>query len=299
MSARRNVALLVAVVLAAIVLVGVVIVQLVATDDTPVPPDTDRRLRWAPPALVRPERIAIPADGIDVELDPDRDYVLVFPDAPVTGRVHIVGGDDIVAIGGSIVMHEFADAALEIERWHGVLHVEGLTIDPGGDRGVENDGIRLHGARDGSVAQLQNVRVDRVTGTRAGAHGDVVQTWAGPATLRIDRLTGFSDYQGLWLQPGKFDHPVLDAIELHRVDLHMVARKGWVLYGIDGTGNPPAPRCSDVYADMGSVGRWSEQRKRSETRSCVDRGPAPRGEYVPAAAAGARYVSPGYRTARS
>ena len=80
----------------------------------------------------------------------------------------------------------------------GTVHIEGVLIDNSGD------GITIQ-APD-AVFQIQNVRISNNHQYRddfSDGHPDLIQTWSGPKEVRIDRFTGYSDYQGLtWLNAG-------------------------------------------------------------------------------------------------
>jgi hypothetical protein len=254
-------------------------------------------LSWAPPALDAPRTVNVPAAGGGFKLDPKLDYRIVFPNVPVTGAVAIAGGHHVVVIGGEIRMAALATQALSLKDWTGVMHVEGLRIDPGGDRGLENDAIRVNNAIPGAYAQIQNVWVDRVSGTYETAHGDVMQSWGGPQLVRVDRFTGYTDYQGFYLAPGDFDwHPALEPWLFRNVDLHMVERKGWALFVLSDQGDgAPQPTCSSIYADMGPLGRWGEQTKQTPFMNCgLKQGTPPGGTYVQRDEVGIGYTSPGY-----
>lgn len=160
-------------------------------------------LSWSPPALVDP--ITVEVDREWIGLDTARDYRVVFPDSPVRHRVSIEGGRNVVIIGGEIDIPWQGDGApiykrrgLLLKGQTGTVHVEGLLI--GGED--LSEGIQI--AAPEATVQLQNIRIEHVHARDqvnfSDNHPDVVQVWGGVGELRIDRLTGQSDYQGIFLK---------------------------------------------------------------------------------------------------
>src|SRR5690606_19980923 len=50
-----------------------------------------------------------------------------------------------------------------------------------------------------AVVQVQNIRVENLTGSYNSEHADLIQPWGGVRELRVDRLTGSTNYQGFYL----------------------------------------------------------------------------------------------------
>ena len=157
-------------------------------------------LRWPPPRLVDPATIKLPSTGYtESQLDPDRDYIVDLPARDKRGGVTLIGGHNVVIVGGHITVPRSAQPedrfrrALYIKDATGTVHVEGVVLDSA--PGAVWDGIDI--AAPEATVQLENVRVDGVRGSLAGYHGDVVQPWGGVRALRVDRLSASSDYQGL------------------------------------------------------------------------------------------------------
>src|SRR5439155_19347158 len=100
----------------------------------------------------------------------------------------------------------------------GVVHVEGVLIDQ------SNDGITIN-APNAQAVQIENVRVANNHAYQDNwnySHPDVIQTWPGPQAVRIDRFTGYSDYQGLtWLWASGGVPP--GAVNARNVDIHALA----------------------------------------------------------------------------
>ena len=256
-------------------------------------------LSWQPPALSAPEVVRVSATNRDLRLDPARDYVVQMPAEPlsVPGGLIIGGGRNVILVGGEInipagVGSGHAGRGLYLKGQTGTIHVEGLLITGAG----LNEGINLDQQR-GAVVQIQNVRVDTVHGSSSGDHADVLQTWAGPRQLRVDGLTGSSEYQGLFLLPRQFGSQAQpEMMDLRRVDLrggpssaYMIWRDdlSWPLHVSDVHVAPrdPSYRGGFLWPKSGAgAGSWP----------FVQVGTPAGGSFVPEGTAGLGYVSPGY-----
>ena len=162
-------------------------------------------LTWAPPQLDDPVTVVLAPGRTSLKLDMARDYLVRLPATPLdtSDGVSIYGGHDVVLVGGEI---RTRGRGLYLRDQTGTVHVEGVRLSGAG----ATEGINLDQRR-GATVQLQNIAVETVTGSYSGTHADVLQTWAGPELLRVDRLEGSSTYQGLFLDPHKFhdDSPAL------------------------------------------------------------------------------------------
>ena len=165
-------------------------------------------LTWSPPALSNPITIRMTTERTWYNLDPARDYRLKLPATTVYNRGGIVieGGRNVVLIGGHIHVPEIGATTLgprrglQLNNQRGTMYVEGVQIDGAG----LSEGIQLD-QRYGGTVRLQNIYVGTVRARDevrfTDNHPDVLQTWAGPKLLQVDRLTSSSDYQGLFFQP--------------------------------------------------------------------------------------------------
>lgn len=167
----------------------------------PEPADDAPSLRWAPPELTEPTTIELGTGETQTNLDPGKDYIIKLPNEKKVGATVLVGGRNVVIQGGHITVEpgrasDTFRRAIYIKNATGTVHIEGVLIDDSG--GGEFDGIAINAPE--AIVQIQNVRVTGVTGTFEGFHGDIVQPWGGVKELRIDRLTGTTDYQGLQLE---------------------------------------------------------------------------------------------------
>jgi hypothetical protein len=161
-------------------------------------------LRWAPPTLVHPQTIVLPATGNQtLHLQNDRDYVISYPATRRIGETRIVGGRNIVIIGGAstIAPHGGHSRNLQLVDSPGemdgrVIHIEGLDIDASG--GGEADGIGI--ATPSAIVQIENTRITGLIGHLGSTHADVIQTWGGVKALRLYDVTASSHYNNLYLR---------------------------------------------------------------------------------------------------
>jgi hypothetical protein len=245
-------------------------------DGTPIQAAGSERggnaLRWAPPEQWQDyERVELPREGGRLRLASDVDYLL-SADQPIVGQLEIIGGRDIVWIGGEIVI-ERPERADSLHRAVGLLvrddddsvertvHLEGLFL---GGSGL-NDGINVDAPS--AIVQVQNVHVALVTfdgaddrdgtGSFDGEgrnHPDVLQPYGGHRELRVDGLSATSAYQGLFL---KIDHPDSGrgTVRLRNVDVRAVEITG--VDGVDYAGNRmyfwDAATIGDQFIENGTV----------------------------------------------
>lgn len=133
--------------------------------------------------------------------------------------------------------------------------IEGVKIDLAQSYGY--DAIEIGGwdqATPGPDYTIQNVRLLGAMSTTSGLHADLVQFYGSCRNLRIDKLTGTSQYQGLFLSP----QHLLGSVELHRVDLRYIdptAQSGYLLWLFDDQNQKRQP----VLLDQVYVGtsNWS------------------------------------------
>jgi hypothetical protein len=160
-------------------------------------------LAWAPPVLSSPVTVAVPSSAPAVlNLDSGKDYVLNLGHLSGPGGLTVNGGHNVVIIGGQITASpdgvESHGWAMRFYDQTGTVHIEGVLIDS------SNDGITIQAPQ--AVFQIENVRIANNHAFRddfSSAHPDLIQTWSGPTAVRIDRFTGYSDYQGFtWMNAG-------------------------------------------------------------------------------------------------
>ena len=294
----------------------------------------DDKLHYPPPPLEHPTTINLGTGATYNRLVDGQDYLVKMPAVKKVGTTTIEGGRNIVIIGGYVTLPVLMKApgqpdvsngaisrGIYIKNNHGVVHIEGLLVDATG--GGMSDGIDI--SSPDSIVQIENVRVDGVFGFNHQFHADVVQPFGGIKDLRIDKLTGYSAYQGLTI--GRDLGPIGSA-EISRANLVCIHPQingpgnngGYMLWFTSHGGGaettyplildevylqpragrtlgssvwPPAgfAPCPAVIATDDSAATWPSIPK---VKGCVKKGAPPHGDFVPVGIAGLKYVSPGY-----
>ncbi len=188
-------------------------------------------LRWAPPDLEDPITINLTTGYDSHDLDPDQDYIINYPLTRKNARAQLFGGRNIVIIGGhtTVASPSPNTSSLLIGDVTGTVHIEGLLFD-NPDLNYF-DAIAIQDSPN-AIVQIQNVRIQDIHGRVSGVHGDMIQVYSGDGTglgeLRVDRLTGTSDYQGFYLP----DFPPIGNIRMQNVNVSYSAPavEGFVTY---------------------------------------------------------------------
>lgn len=179
----------------------------------PVPQRADLK----PPLLDHPQDIMLQTGRTVTKLDPGRDYRIILPRGPKIGSTMILGGHNIVMIGGNITVppDDKTKRALYIKGATGTVHIEGVLID--NPAKAEFDAIAI--AAPAATVQLKNIRVEGVRGFMHSWHADILQPWGGVKSLIVDGLTGTSAYQGIQLSSLKGP---IGTISLRNVNLRSI-----------------------------------------------------------------------------
>ena len=179
------------------------------------------KLTWAPPPCGDSRHSCATYDVSNtgshqyLRLDNSKDWIVKLPSVPVVGGLDIDGGHNVSIIGGEIDLT--TPCTTDSGPCHGInLHtgpdstgeifIEGVLIknpDPT-HSGYTGDGIDVNTSAVSTVT-IQNLRIEGIDGCDAGgsqAHADVFQPYgATGAVIRIDHLTGTTDYQGMQIPP--------------------------------------------------------------------------------------------------
>jgi hypothetical protein len=267
------------------------------------------RLAWPPPRLHRPITVRATNRRRVLRLNIRRDYIVRLPRGGLRGLRGLVieGGHNVILIGGRISIprprraHTPDDRlrrGLYLKGQTGTIHIEGVLIDgPGLWEGINLD------ERLGATVQLENIRIETLRADDevgfTDNHPDVIQTWAGPAELRVDRLTGSTDYQALMLAPMEygglgpprrfeFRHVDLVAKTAHRCNCQMLWAFGSFPLVVSNLWLRPHRHLDVAQSVEPKDGRWAAVRS----------GRPPGGSFVPRGVAGSGYKSPGYLKGR-
>jgi hypothetical protein len=175
-----------------------------AKAETAVP--RPNKVRWRPPKLTNPIRLRLETGQTSTTLDPKRDYIVELPAEKKVGVTELIGGRNVVILGGHVTVPG-ADSlpnppvthfsAFHLKHQRGTVHIEGVLIDnSAGGKGWDAFFTNCPQA----TVQIQNIRVEGLTGDFEGYHADVIQTGHGVGLLRMDHVTGTTDYQGIFLK---------------------------------------------------------------------------------------------------
>ena len=186
-------------------------------------PSPSGLLTWAPPANWQNYVTLNVGSGGQFNLDNSTDYKIVG--ASTSTRVRLNGGHNIVIMGSTIDVDSSYSSS---EDNVGISISENGTTSPG--RVVHIEGVRIGGAALGdaiklkdpnAVVQLENVYVDLCHGSESTIHADVIQAEAGVQELRVDGLTGNTQYQGFMLKKDYGSGPAYNGpMRFRRTNIH-------------------------------------------------------------------------------
>ncbi len=205
---------------------------------------------WDAPELTDPITITIGNEDRNLVLDRTRDYILRCPPGPVllSGKLSVWGGRNVVL--------EECDEQVGRPDWAGYFEDQARTlwIDDVHFGGAHlTGGIQLQ--EPGATVVMRDVLFDTVHGSYTTNHAELVQTWAGPARLLVDGLTGSDTYQGLFLLPNQhYNGPSPTIFDLRHIDIDN-SHGGYALWLSDQHGRF---RCNveDVYVLPNRAKLW-------------------------------------------
>lgn len=273
-------------------------------------------LTWAPPPLSNPISISLGTGSTTNTLDPAKDYIVKLPAAIKNGTTHLRGGRNVVVIGGHIRLPSYGTAgnanAFRIQDNVGTVHIEGVYVDTVADG--QGDALAIDA--DNSIVQVQNCRFAGLKGATDEYHADVIQPWGGVKELRVDKLTGTSNYQGLFLAVnlGPIGRATFKRTNIRMLPEWYAGAGGGFAIWIGNEepyftfenvyvepranrtlGNSVWPQTSDPEHPLVITNGFGTWPSLPRTTGGVHAGPPPGGDYVPVGVAGYGYVSPGYQ----
>jgi hypothetical protein len=176
------------------------------------PPDLGPPLSWAPPAgweSYRAINLTNANSGFYSGSGATDHVRLVWPDEPITKRQQFANVGNIVSMGGRFALTQnIIHVYLNGVAWSRIVHIEGMHIlGNGGAESFQQDGVY---ADDCPLTEFrfQNCRYENLHGTTAGDHADCIQL-NDSAKILLDRFTGSTDYQGMFLGDGVHGEIVL------------------------------------------------------------------------------------------
>lgn len=279
------------------------------------------KLTWAPPFLDNPVSINLGATNAVPVLSAGTDYLITLPPVKRTARVQIQGGRHVVIVGGHVELSSSNNAFYVLEGDPGrVVHIEGCLVT----HTATGEGDAVSIAAPASIVQVQNFRAEHLQGAGDSNHADVIQPWGGSLGLRVDRLSGSSNYQGFFLIANYNSNTAFDFRNVNLViepEWYPGASGGdiiWLDRGLSGSVGGPVPtQFANFHAEIraGDTLPYAVAPSPANTDPTarpvladqfltwpglgfvtggIYDGPPPGGDYVPAGAAGIGYVSPGY-----
>jgi len=237
-------------------------------------------------------------------LDSSRDYVVHMPPTPITaeGGVSIVGGRNVVLIGGEIFNDTPIGASESVDKAYGLylksqtgtVHIEGLWIH---GRGIGQALVLDQGA--GATIQAQRSRFETLHPV-GNVHTDGIQTWRGPYRLKLSQVTIRTAGVGIQTMPHQFGPVKIDAWEYRRVNVEQTTSDAYALWkGAHAGGWWKEIHESLWVKNLGYVAwpnasDWNPSGSAMVEGEQFNQGAPPAGDFVPDGSAGAGYKSPGY-----
>jgi hypothetical protein len=278
-------------------------------------------LTWAPPTGYQnyPVYNVSVSSSNNQTLDGKGGDMLIKMPSTATGPISIKNCKNAVLIGGHIDIPKNTGPAVPdvrgvyINNCTGTVHIEGLYIN-GDIATAEADGVAI--SSPDAIVQLQNIRINKLYGgyeTSSHNHSDIVQPWGGVKELRIDYMTGTSNYQGFQINDD-INHIGKVIIKNTNIGDSGVpspdSKGGYFAWLKCGTGTTYSfsnfyvqPRSgrnlgNTIYDSSAVCGMKASTTTATFTNSAVSgvviAGKPTTGDFVPAGVAGTGYKSPGY-----
>lgn len=185
------------------------------------------QLLYPAPVLESPQTIELANAPTVTKLADGKDYIVKLPAVRKMGSTSIIGGRNVVMIGGEIGVPKGDDTrrAIYLKGQTGTVHIEGVKIDVSS---AEADAIAI--AAPDAVVQIQRVYIKGVNGFLRTWHADIIQPWGGVKKLLVDQMTAYSAYQGL--QFTALTGPIGE-VKFSRVNLFGTGKQVWTK-GLNG-----------------------------------------------------------------
>ena len=290
----------------------------------------DAPLSLEPPLLVDANVVRLdPLHGpFNLRLDIAKDYLILFPRAPMRRGLIVSGGRNVVIVGGEVEIPWRGDNPTIAERrafffrdQAGTLHLEGIKLH-GEDL---TEGIQLNTPN--ADVQIANVAVIDVHARDQDSftdnHPDLIQSFGGAHSITIERFTGSTDYQGLFFHSATDGATKHGPIAIHDTNIIGLPTARYLLwFSLDG--HEDTVSLKNVWLEVpsqrsGGIGRavwpdvngdfphraesinyagtsaiiWPEEMT-PQILGHVTQGSPPAGNFVNADFVGTNYISPGY-----
>jgi len=283
----------------------------VANGSTPPPVGT---LLWKPPALTNPTTLNVTNTNHSFSLNNSQDYIVKLPSTPLTvsGGLELIGGRNITIIGGEIsrptsVNDVAASYGIALYRQTGTVHIEGVWIH---GVGIGQAVLIAHTDQTSanSIIQIENSRLESLhqVGT---IHTDTIQSYGGPAQLRLYQDTFISNGVLIQTQPCDVGNgPAPHNWDYRRLNLVHQTADAYALWKnctpwsefhqdiwLKTNPNHVAASSNSAWAGGNCWPCWNPGGSWPITGEQIKLGLRPEGDWVPVGVAGTGYVSPGYQ----
>lgn len=280
------------------------------------------KLTWAPPTLTNPTTLQLTAANTVPVLSPGVDYIIRMPASARTKRVSIQGGRNVVIIGGFVQISTSDHAFYILEGDAGrTVHIEGCLVTHSGTG--QGDAVDVNAPT--TIVQVENLRIEHLQGAGDQLHADIIQPWGGSKELRVDRLSGTTNYQAFFLIANYNSNHRFTFKNINvqiEPEWYAGASGGdfvWLDRGLSGAMGGPVPtafinvfakpragetldiavspssKASDVTLRCSLVNNYLTWPNLSYVTGGIYQGVPVNGDFVPSGTAGLNYVSPGYQ----
>ncbi len=257
---------------------------------------------WDRPALSNPTTIQISDANHVLVLDQSLDYIVQCPPGTLelSSALNIWGGHNVVFENCALDLAN-PDWAARFSDQSGTLWIHDVHFGGANLTG----GIQFQ--EPGATVVMRDVLFDTVHGSQSTNHAELIQTWAGPARLMIDGLTGSTTYQGLFLEPNQYySGPAPAVFDLRHIDIDD-SQGAYALWLGDVTGSPagdasgaiPTWNVENLYVVPNPARTWTgwwqwpQPSTGDPTWNGAQAGTPPGGSYVQATTSGATGVDEG------
>lgn len=164
------------------------------------PPSGDK-LTWAPPSGWQNYPVKnVTSSGQTIINGGGGDVRVVLPKTGSAGAIKLTNCRNVVIMGGALKARAVSKDSdgqdqrlIYVQGCTGIVHIEGVYFE-GNVAGSETDAIAA--SAPSATIQMQNIYINRIRGSQDGNHADMFQPWGGVKAYRVDRFTGYSNYQG-------------------------------------------------------------------------------------------------------
>ncbi len=152
---------------------------------------------------MNPLVVDVPTSYFGASFPTNRDVLLVMPNQVRWSTMNITGGHNVRLIGGSTVLNanNGSTAVMRFTGASGSVFIEGTNIDV---NKYPADAIDVAGSSSRPYTlfpdvYIENSRIIGLDSTYTGNHADILQMQGSIGRLFVDKITGQSNYQGIFI----------------------------------------------------------------------------------------------------